>query len=141
MGYTERTGPKCRNTYLLTLYLTDAIIVSRSIRPMGTDHDASPHHRQRQGPSGMAMAGQGPRDPPRRVLRDQPADPYADATVGALANPGRPLYDAHCDPLPPDGWGAVMAYNEEAVEREIRKDKRIKRREAKLIHALLKGRK
>jgi hypothetical protein len=34
-----------------------------------------------------------------------------------------------------------MAYNEEAVEREIRKDKRIKRREAKLIHALLKGRK
>lgn len=31
-------------------------------------------------------------------------------------------------------------YNREAVEREIRKDRRIKGREAKLIHALLRGR-
>lgn len=31
-------------------------------------------------------------------------------------------------------------YNRDAVEKEIRKDKRIKGREAKLIHALLKGR-
>ena len=32
-------------------------------------------------------------------------------------------------------------YNEKAVEREIKKDPRIKGREAKLIKALLKGRK
>lgn len=31
-------------------------------------------------------------------------------------------------------------YNREAVDREIRKDRRIKGKEAKLIHALLKGR-
>jgi hypothetical protein len=31
-------------------------------------------------------------------------------------------------------------YNREAVDREIAKDKRIGKREAKLIHALLKGR-
>lgn len=30
-------------------------------------------------------------------------------------------------------------YNKDAVDREIAKDKRIKRKEAKLIHALLKG--
>ena len=34
-----------------------------------------------------------------------------------------------------------MNYNEQAVAREIRKDPRIKGREAKLIKALLKGRK
>ena len=33
-----------------------------------------------------------------------------------------------------------MTYNRDAVEREIHKDKRIKSKEAKLIHALLKGR-
>ena len=32
-----------------------------------------------------------------------------------------------------------MPYNKEAVEKEIKKDPRIKGREAKLIHALLKG--
>jgi hypothetical protein len=32
-------------------------------------------------------------------------------------------------------------YNEKAVEREIKKDPRIKGKEAKLIKALLKGRK
>ena len=32
-----------------------------------------------------------------------------------------------------------MPYNKEAVEKEIKKDSRIKVREAKLIHALLKG--
>ena len=32
-----------------------------------------------------------------------------------------------------------MPYNKEAVEKEIKKDSRIKGREAKLIHALLKG--
>lgn len=31
-------------------------------------------------------------------------------------------------------------YNREAVDRKIRKDRRIKGKEAKLIHALLKGR-
>lgn len=31
-------------------------------------------------------------------------------------------------------------YNRDAVQREIVKDKRIKGREAKMIHALLKGR-
>jgi hypothetical protein len=31
-------------------------------------------------------------------------------------------------------------YNKEAVEKEIKKDRRIKGKEAKLIHALLKGR-
>jgi hypothetical protein len=34
----------------------------------------------------------------------------------------------------------MVRYSKEAVDREIAKDKRIKRREAKLIHALLKGR-
>ena len=34
-----------------------------------------------------------------------------------------------------------MQYNESAVAREIQKDPRIKGREAKLIKALLKGRK
>lgn len=34
----------------------------------------------------------------------------------------------------------MSKYSKEAVDREIAKDKRIKRREAKLIHALLKGR-
>jgi len=33
----------------------------------------------------------------------------------------------------------MTKYNKEAVNREIAKDKRIKRKEAKLIHALLKG--
>jgi len=33
-----------------------------------------------------------------------------------------------------------VKYNKDAVEKEIRKDKRIKGKEAKLIHALLKGR-
>jgi len=33
-----------------------------------------------------------------------------------------------------------MKYNREAVNKEIRKDKRIKGKEAKVIHALLKGR-
>ena len=31
-------------------------------------------------------------------------------------------------------------YNKEAVQKEIKKDPRIKSKEAKLIHALLKGR-
>jgi len=35
----------------------------------------------------------------------------------------------------------MREYNEKAVEREIRKDPRIKGKEAKLIKALLKGRK
>ena len=34
----------------------------------------------------------------------------------------------------------MTKYNEKAVEREIRKDPRIKGKEAKLIKALLKGR-
>ena len=34
-----------------------------------------------------------------------------------------------------------MKYNEQAVEKEIAKDSRIKGKEAKLIKALLKGRK
>lgn len=33
-----------------------------------------------------------------------------------------------------------MKYNKSAVEKEIKKDPRIKGKEAKLIHALLKGR-
>ena len=35
---------------------------------------------------------------------------------------------------------ASPKYNREAVEREIRKDRRIKGKEAKLIHSLLRGR-
>jgi len=34
----------------------------------------------------------------------------------------------------------MTQYNEQAVEREIKKDPRIKGKEAKLIRALLKGR-
>jgi hypothetical protein len=34
----------------------------------------------------------------------------------------------------------MAKYNKEAVEKEIKKDRRIKGKEAKLIHALLKGR-
>ena len=34
----------------------------------------------------------------------------------------------------------MVKYNKEAVEKEIKKDRRIKGKEAKLIHALLKGR-
>ena len=33
-----------------------------------------------------------------------------------------------------------LKYDKEAVEKEIKKDPRIKGKEAKLIHALLKGR-
>lgn len=33
----------------------------------------------------------------------------------------------------------MVKYNKAAVEKEIRKDKRIKGKEARLIHALLKG--
>lgn len=33
-----------------------------------------------------------------------------------------------------------MKYNKEAVDKQIKKDPRIKGKEAKLIHALLKGR-
>ncbi len=33
----------------------------------------------------------------------------------------------------------MTKYDYEAVEREIKRDKRIKGREAKMIHALLKG--
>ena len=35
---------------------------------------------------------------------------------------------------------AELGYNAEAVEQMIRKDKRIKGKEARMIHALLKGR-
>jgi len=35
--------------------------------------------------------------------------------------------------------GSVVRYNKEAVQREIDKDKAIGSKEAKLIHALLKG--
>jgi len=34
----------------------------------------------------------------------------------------------------------MAKYNKESVEKEIKKDRRIKGKEAKLIHALLKGR-
>ena len=34
----------------------------------------------------------------------------------------------------------MAAYNQEAVDKAIAKDKRIKKKEARLIHALLKGR-
>ena len=34
----------------------------------------------------------------------------------------------------------MAKYNKEAVEKEIKKDRRIKGKEAKLLHALLKGR-
>jgi hypothetical protein len=34
----------------------------------------------------------------------------------------------------------MAKYNKEAVEKMIKKDRRIKGKEAKLIHALLKGR-
>lgn len=33
----------------------------------------------------------------------------------------------------------MVKYNKDAVEKAIRKDKRIKGKEARLIHALLKG--
>ena len=33
----------------------------------------------------------------------------------------------------------IMTYNKEAVDKAIKQDKRIKSKEAKLIHALLKG--
>lgn len=41
---------------------------------------------------------------------------------------------------PKTDYGSNPNYNYDAVQREIVKDRRIKGREAKLIHALLRGR-
>ena len=40
-----------------------------------------------------------------------------------------------------DVWGDELVYNKEAVNKEIKRDPKIARNEARMIHALLKGRK